>query len=281
MHSRVSDGTDSPEELLQKVREKGIDLFALSDHDDFKGCKEIISVRSPDDPLFLTGVEFSCKDEYGKYHILGYNFDPNGASIKQVVDLGHTYRINKVKARLDFIANEYGFTFPDEELEALFKLDNPGKPHIGNLMVKYGYAPNKKVAIEEYIDNIHFKSEYVRPEEAISGILGSGGLPILAHPIFGDGDQLVLGDELEERVVRLKASGLLGLEGYYSGFSPKLRDEAIGLAGKYGMYITAGSDYHGTNKLVILGDNGLDDIAFAPDGLRRFLEKVGLTEYIT
>ena len=57
---------------------------------------------------------------------------------------GHTYRMNKVRARLDFLKKEYGIAFPEEELERLFAMDNPGKPHIGNLMVKYGFARSEE-----------------------------------------------------------------------------------------------------------------------------------------
>jgi len=75
MHTTVSDGTDTPEELLAFVREAKLGLFSVTDHDAVKGCRSILAIRKPDDPLFLCGVEFSCKDEGGKYHILGYGYD--------------------------------------------------------------------------------------------------------------------------------------------------------------------------------------------------------------
>ena len=274
MHSRVSDGTDTPEEILANVKAAGLELFALTDHDAFKGCQIIRSVRKEDDPEFLTGVEFSCKDEKGKYHILGYGFDPDAEAMRKVVDLGHSYRMNKVRARLDFLRSEFGFVFPEEELEALFALDNPGKPHIGNLMVKYGFAATKETAIKQYINQIHFRSEYVRPEEAIEGILGGGGIPVLAHPSYGSGDQIIVGEEMDERLRRLIGFGLQGVEAYYSGFSDKLRDEMLAFAERYGLYVTAGSDYHGSNKLVILGDTGLDRVMERSDGLQKFLQEV-------
>jgi hypothetical protein len=70
--------------------------------------------------------------------------------------------------------------------------------------------------------------------------------------------------------------GLAGLEAFYSGFSEKLRQQVLTLADRYQLYVTAGSDYHGTNKLVTLGSTGLTDTAEAPDGLKRFLKDVGL-----
>jgi len=276
MHTTVSDGTDTPGEILSRVRASGIGLFAVTDHDAVKGCEVIISVLTAEDPAFLTGVEFSCRDEEGKYHILGYGYDPASGPIRRVVDLGHGYRMNKLQARLDFLSTQFGFQFPEEDVQALFALDNPGKPNIGNLMVKHGYARTKEEAIRDYIDKLHLRSEYVRPEEAIRGILGSGGIPVLAHPIYGSGDQLILGDEMDKRLRRLMSFGLQGVEAFYSGFTAKLREQMLAFASRYALYVTAGSDYHGTNKLVALGDTGLGDRSEWPEGLNRFLTDVGI-----
>ena len=100
-------------------------------------------------------------------------------------------------------------------------------------------------------------------------------MPILAHPIYGDGDDLIMGAEMEERLLRLMEFGIKGVEAYYSGFTRKMQAEMLGYADKYDLLVTAGSDYHGTNKLVVLGDNGLGNVAEAHPGLHRFLEEVG------
>ncbi len=272
MHTTVSDGTDTPEEILNRVRQAGISMFSVTDHDALKGCYAIRNILTETDPAFITGVEFSCKDEKGKYHILGYGYDPDAKSMRDVVEKGHLFRINKVRARLDYLRTEFGFAFSEEDIRKLLALDNPGKPHIGNMMVKYSYAETKEIAITHYINGIHFRSQYVRPEEAIAGILGGGGIPVLAHPCYGSGDQLIVGDELDERVKRLTDFGLKGLEGFYSGFTKKLREQVIAIADRYRLFVTAGSDYHGSNKMVALGDTGLDDVPVIPDGLRRFIE---------
>lgn len=276
MHSTVSDGSNTPAELLDCVRQTGLELFALTDHDAYKGCRQIIGLLREGDPAFLTGVEFSCRDEEGKYHILGYGYDPDAAPIRQVMENGHRVRMEKVHARLDFLQKHFGFRFPEEELAAILAMDNPGKPHIGNLMVKLGYAETKKQAIKEYIDQLHLDNEYLSPEEAIRGIRESGGIPVLAHPVYGSGDQIILGEEMENRLLRLMDFGLQGVEAYYSGFTKKLQAMMLELAHRYGLYVTAGSDYHGTNKLIPLGDTGLEDASQGPEELLRFLTEVRL-----
>ncbi len=274
MHSSVSDGTDTPSELLQHVREEGIGIFSLTDHDSIRGAAEIRGLLKKSDPLFLSGVEFSCRDDLGKYHILGYRYDPLAGSIRDVVDLGHRYRLKKLKARLAFLRREFGFVFSPEDEKRLFELPNPGKPHIANLMVRYGFAKSRDEGIRRFLDRLHIRSEYLRPEEAISGILNAGGIPVLAHPCFGDGDELIIGDELTERVDRLVGFGLSGVEGFYSGFSEKIREQVLSVAQKKDLYVTAGSDYHGGNKLIRLADTGLTDDMPLPEGLARFLYDV-------
>ena len=274
MHSTVSDGTDSPEEILEKVKEAGIGLFSLTDHDAISGAEIIKKKRRQDDPFFLSGVEFSCRDEFGKYHILGYGYDPSASAINALTESGHSLRIKKLEWRLDALKDQFGFRFSDDDVSRLFAVSNPGKPHLANLMVKYGYAADKEQAFLVYLDRLKVENVYFRPEEAIMAVLESGGIPVLAHPSFGSGDELILGPEMEERLKRLVIFGLQGVEGYYSSFTIGMQEEILFLAEKYDLYVTAGSDYHGKNKNIIPGDNKLSDVRDAPRGLHRFLDDV-------
>ena len=274
MHSTVSDGTDTPEEILVKVKEAGIDMFSLTDHDDFKGCLRIQKCIAPEDPLFITGVEFSCRDQGGKYHILGYGYDPDAKSVRALVGSGHKIRLEKLDIRLKALKERFGFIFSGEDIKSLYALDNPGKPHIANLMVKYRYVRDKQQAFAKYLNQVKTENISYKPEDAVSAILQSGGIPVLAHPSFGSGDELFMGEEMENRLLHLLDFGIRGLEAYYSGFSPKLQEEILELAEKYDLYVTAGSDYHGNNKMVKLGDNRLASIDQGPEGLQRFLRDV-------
>lgn len=277
MHTTVSDGTDSPEQIVALAREAGLDIFSVTDHDALKAGRIIPPLLAEGDPAFVTGAEFSCRDEEGKYHILGYGFDPDAEPIRMLVETTHSLRIKKVRTRLDVLKRQFGFSFPEEEQRRLFALENPGKPHIANMMVRFGYAQSKDQAFRDYLNRLRMPSEYLRPEQVIPAILESGGIPVLAHPSYGDGDQLILGEEMDGRIRRLMDFGLRGAEAFYSGFTPLLCGEILSLAAKYGLYITAGSDYHGKNKLVTLGDTGLDAGTEWPEGLRSFLKDVKTT----
>lgn len=259
MHSTVSDGTDTPEEILQLIRNKRIDAFSVTDHDSIDACRRIRQVLSDDDPVLINGVEFSCRDEGGKYHILGYGYRLDAKPICGLAGRTHQMRMEKARGRLKVLKSKYGYCFSEEDIEKLLSLDNPGKPHIGNLMVQYGYAPSKDEAIENVLNHIHVYTGSVTPGEAILAIRESGGLAILAHPPFGNGSQCITGEKLKERILRLKSLGLDGLETWYSGYDAKLREEMRDYADRYDLLATAGSDYHGSNKKVKIGETGLED----------------------
>lgn len=279
IHSLVSDGTDSPSGILAKAKDAGLAVFSLTDHDAIKGCSEIRSLLREGDPVFIPGAEFSCRDEKGKYHILGYGYDGESGAMPEFIEQSHNVRMKKMKARLDFLASEMGISFPEEERENLLARDNPGKPHIANLMVRYGYAESKDQAFRDVLNRLPSLVSYIHPEQAIEAITAGGGIPVLAHPSYGDGDQLILGDEMEERIRRLMSYGLRGLEAFYSGFTPQLRDEILGFAERFDLFVTAGSDYHGSNKMIVLGDTGLDEVEKLPAGLEAFLSEVSNSGY--
>jgi predicted metal-dependent phosphoesterase TrpH len=75
MHTTVSDGTDTPEEILARVRDAGIDLFSVTDHDAIKAAGIIPGILSDGDPAFLPGVELSCRDREGIYAVLREKMD--------------------------------------------------------------------------------------------------------------------------------------------------------------------------------------------------------------
>ena len=276
MHTTVSDGTDTPLEILRKVKEAGINLFSVTDHESMRGCDEIETHLRAGDPAFLRGAEFNCEDEEGKYHVLGYGYDPTSPAILEVVKESRTRRLGRLQGRLDFLKREFGFELTEEDREKLFSLEHPGKPHIACYMEQYGFAPTKEDAFRLYIDKYPAVGIHVRPEDAIAAITSAGGIPILAHPSSGSGKERIVGADMEKRLLKMMRYGVRGLEAYYSAFSAETRGELLALAEKYDLYVTAGSDYHGTNKTVRLGDTHLDETA--PVGLTAFIRDAKVFE---
>ena len=280
MHTTTSDGTDTPEMLLTKIREKNIDMFAITDHDAISACDDMWILLKKEErkgakklPVFVNGVEFSCEDNYGKYHILGYAYDAYHPAIRKLVDFAHDMRMTKLKQRIDFLADRFEIVLPEEDVKGLFSLKNPGKPHIGNLLAKYGYAENKDAAIRNYLNGITYQGRvHVFPEEAVEAIIKAGGIPVLAHPAYGDGTQRPDDQEMHRRIKALKLCGLMGLEAYYSVFSKEETARMLAFAEAYDLMVTAGSDYHGTNKTVHLGQTGLERTEDGGSRMKAFIE---------
>lgn len=269
MHSVFSDGTDTPKALLECVRNTGLDLFSLTDHDTAEGCSIVQKLLRPDDPRFLYGIEFSCKDRSGKYHILGYCYDAENKAIKETTAFVHNVRLQKTANRFSFLKQHFGFTFSDSEQAALMALPNPGKPHFAALLLDKGYVATKAEGFDAF-SGYHGTEPDLSPEEAIHAIRQAGGLPILAHGILADGSKVLSVEEIDSRVARFKKDGLMGLECYYSSFTPQQKEIMLQLAEKYDLFVTAGSDYHGRNKPVKLGETNDPDL----DKLQRFYDVI-------
>ncbi len=251
MHSTASDGTDSPVEILEKVKEAGIRIFSLTDHDTAEGVKEIMPLI-PDDITFIPGIEFTCLTEAGKCHILGYGYDLKNPAFNALIEEGNSRRKNKLNKRIRFLKEEFGIEFSDDEIAELKTVKSAGKPHIANLLIRRGVAPDKKTAIRDFIEPCKTGTDRLDGTETVKTILEAGGVPVWAHPLGGTGEDPVLPDAFKEQLKVLKKAGLMGLECYYSKYGA----EEIGFIQSYAsamnLLLSGGSDYHGKNKTVKL-----------------------------
>ena len=277
IHSTASDGSDSPRDLVEKVKEAGIRCFALTDHDTDKGCDEAERITAEDPELFFVrGIEISCEgDDDRKYHILGYAFPREAKLIEELIAQSHAIRMAKLEGRLHFLSARFGFSFSEEEREYLYSLQNPGKPHIGLLMARKGLAKSKEDAIESFLNLYYGEEGRIRPERAVEAISLSGGVPVLAHSIYGDGAQKLSYEAVEKRIVMLREYGLMGVECFYWNYTRTDERTLLALAEKNGLMASAGSDCHGMHKTgIFLGQHGLtrEKMELAP--VRAFLDRV-------
>ena len=254
LHTTASDGSDTPSELLALAKEVGLTVISVTDHDTLAGCIEAIKIPQ-NDVKIITGIEFSCH-HYGECdfdcHILGYGFDIDSPDLLSAIAHGREMRLFKLESRLKYLESCIGIKFNEEELSWLHSLNSVAKPHLAELIVKRGLADGIADAIQKYLKGDAFPDDRIDAVEAIKAIRVAGGIPVYAHPIGGEMEKRLTQEEVEPRIDALVSAGLMGLECYYSRYSSADEELLASLAEKYGLLTSAGSDYHGKNKTVVI-----------------------------
>lgn len=247
MHSAASDGSDTVPELLEKVQAAGITAFSVTDHDTVDGAMEMQRLV-PDGLRYIPGIEFSSVTARGKCHILGYNYDPASADFQEVLVCGKTLRARKLTCRLEVLKEKFGICLTQEELAWLHRQSSPGKPHIAQLLVERGLFPNIKTAISEVVNHCKAPLSRIPAEKVVPAILHAGGVPVWAHPLGGEGERLLDEAEFTAQLRCLTSLGIRGLECYYSRYTPEQIRFLKNAAGRSGLLVSGGSDFHGRNK---------------------------------
>ena len=255
IHTTASDGSDTPAQLAEKVRAAGLRLFSVTDHDTVDGALAMEPLVPPG-VRYLRGVEFSCVDPAGKCHILGYNYDPEHPAFRAALEEGRQLRQNKMALRLERLRREFGVELTSAESDWLLSRNSPGKPHLGQILLERGLADTLDSAIQGFIRDVPGRDR-IDAKTAIEAITASGGFPVWAHPLGGEGEKRLSPEKFEGLLSALTAQGIRGLECRYSRYSAGEADFLLSRAAALGLTPTGGSDYHGSNKCgIILGGLG-------------------------
>ncbi|MDQ4094707.1 MAG: PHP domain-containing protein, partial [Actinomycetota bacterium] len=196
-HTTVSDGGDSPRELVEKAVAAGLDAIAVTDHDNDSGCDEAVAVGREVGVEVVRGVEISCDvgalKEMGlqpaqrpTMHLLGYFIperdNPLSAGLAELQD-ARANRNVRIVERL----NELGIpvTFQEVENEAGGPGAQIGRPHFAAVLVRHGAVPDYQSAFDEYLAKgakAYLDRRLYAPAEAIALMRSAGAVPVLAHP---------------------------------------------------------------------------------------------------
>jgi len=259
LHSNNSDGSDTLNDLLSLIKDNNISVFALTDHDTILACKTMENLV-PDSINFINGIELTCSADKIKCHILGYNCDYNNSDLLALIEKGKILRKKKLDTRIEFLKNVWGIELTGEELAWLKSIPSVVKTHLGVILVNRKLAKNNIEAMDKYFAGCKTGSIRFDAKEAIDAIIASGGIPIWAHPLGGEGEEHISEQAFLDKIEIMKKIGIQGLECYYSRYSKKEIDFLVQYAKKNDLLISAGSDYHGRNKTVKIGQLSLDDI---------------------
>ena len=255
IHTTASDGSDTPEQLAERVKAAGLRLFSVTDHDTLDGALEMEGLV-PQGVRYVRGVEFSCADPAGKCHILGYGYDPEHPALLAALEEGRELRRSKMVLRLERLRREFGVVLTKAEVNWLWDRKSPGKPHLGQILLERGMAPDLDSAIQNFVRDVPGRDR-IEAKTAVEAILAAGGFPVWAHPLGGEGEKRLSPEKFRGLLAALTAYGIKGLECRYSRYSEA---EAVFLtecAQERGLVPTGGSDYHGSNKKgIVLGGLG-------------------------
>ena len=248
-HSLVSDGTDSPTELVRKAAECGLHALALTDHDAFDGLEEAEAEAARRGIRLIRGCELAVHDQAtgGELHILGLWVPKDTAALEKILEYIREHRGLRNKKMLALLT-DIGMPLHMDDVLVFATGVAPGRPHIAKALMAKGYVESIGEAFEQYIgDNgrAFVPRTLLSPEEGIRLLAEAGATVSLAHPFLQS-------DMTEERLdgllANFRAWGMAALETYHSSHSDQEIRQCLRLTAKHGLLSTGGSDYHGLTK---------------------------------
>ena len=248
-HSAVSDGTDSPADLVAAAARAGLTVLALCDHDTFDGLADAAAAARGSTVRLLPGIEISARLGGDSVHLLGYGCRTANPALTAELARIREGRRRRVPAMLAALAR-LGMPLELSEV-ARFAGDSPsvGRPHVADALVARGYVADRNQAFARYLadDGPAYVSRYAT--EVATGIdlvHRAGGVAVIAHPWGRGGERQITESLLVGLVGR---HGLDGIEVDHNDHTPAQRRSLRVLADRLGLLVTGSSDYHGLGKL--------------------------------
>ena len=251
VHSNCSDGSCTPEEIVDIAIENDLVAFALTDHDTVDGVGRAIEAGKKRNIEVISGVEISCEHVVSpikkkEIHILGYNLDyTQPALLDALTDVANERDNRNIKMCENL--NAAGFPIDYKSLTERFGNTILTRAHFARFLLEQGAIPNIDAAFKKILaeDGPYFVvRKYLTPKEGIELIKNAGGIPVLAHPLLYKFSVT----ELRNLIIELKEYGLKGIEAMYSRNRGTDEDFIRKLAKEYDLFITGGTDFHGANK---------------------------------
>ena len=233
-HTRASDGSLTPPELVAMMVARGVQTFSITDHDTLGAYASIGEPAA----RVIPGIEINTTWRDNDVHILGYGFDLGETPVRALADRNREHRRNRIRRMTERLAaSGYPLTF-DHVLTESAGGDSLGRPHVAKALVRGGMVRDVETAFRTVLARGgpgYEPSHHVTPQDAIDAIAASGGVPVIAHP--GRLRDISIVDDLAEQ-------GLAGIEVFYPSHAPGQVAHYRDLAARYGLVMTAGSDFH-------------------------------------
>jgi predicted metal-dependent phosphoesterase TrpH len=269
-HSNASDGTQSPADVVASAAQAGLDVVALTDHDTSDGWVAAVTAGERLGVRVVPGVEISCLRRGVSVHLLAYRHDPTDEPLVRMLAESRTSRASRARQMVERLGPDTGLRWEDV-LEHVHGDATIGRPHIADALVGLGVVGDRDEAFATLLSG---RSRYFVPQtapdpvEAVRRVRAAGGVPVIAHPAASKRGSCIGDTDIEAMV----EAGLAGLEVDHRDHSDAERAHLRDLASSLDLLITGSSDYHGTGKRNLLGENTtdpevlvrIDELAAAP-----------------
>jgi predicted metal-dependent phosphoesterase TrpH len=269
-HSNASDGTQAPSEVVASAAQAGLDVIALTDHDTSEGWVDAVAAGERLGVRVVPGVEISCLRRGVSVHLLSYRHDPSDEPLSRMLAESRTSRAGRARRMVDRLGPDTGLRWEDV-LEHVHGTATIGRPHIADALVALGVVADRDEAFATLLSG---RSRYFVPQaapdpvEAVRRVRAAGGVPVIAHPAASKRGSCIDDTDIEAMV----AAGLAGLEIDHRDHSDAERAHLRDVARALDLLVTGSSDYHGTGKRNLLGENTtdpevlvrIDELAVAP-----------------
>jgi predicted metal-dependent phosphoesterase TrpH len=251
-HSSASDGSYSPAALMAEAAKRGLDAIALTDHDTIGGLEEAAPVAVERGIRFIPGVELEIAwNQKGEFHLLGLEIKTPAPEFRAAIE---ELARRRLKRNLEIIErmNKAGIDVSYNEVIAVaggLKADGHsiGRPHFADFLVKRKIVKNREQAFRRYLGKgkpFYIPKTGLEFAKAVEVIKESGGITVLAHPM----SLYTAWGRLPDLIKNLKENGLDGLEAWHPNAKVTECKRLEELGKKLGLYVTAGSDFHGEGR---------------------------------
>ncbi|CFO65787.1 phosphoesterase [Bordetella pertussis] len=252
-HSTVSDGSMPPAAVARRAHANGVDVWALTDHDEIGGVAEAAQAAAALGMRFVAGVEISVTWAGLTVHIVGLRVDPaNEALVQGLRDTraGRAARAVQIGERLA------GLGMPGAYEGALPFAGNPeliSRTHFARFLVEAGYCPDVQTVFNKYLGDDcpgHVPMQWASLAEAVGWIRGAGGCAVIAHPGRYKYSPMQF-DALYDEFLQLGGTGIEVVPGSHTSEEARRYAE---VARRHGFLASRGSDFHSpTESRVDLG----------------------------
>ena len=258
-HSLCSDGTQPPADVVAAaatLRHTGLQGLALTDHDTTRGWDEAETAARLLGVTFVAGAELSCQLDRFSVHMLSYLHDPDHPALKRELDRTRESRLTRAERMVASLGTEYPITWQDV-LVQVGSGATVGRPHIADALVAAGVVERRADAFIEMLStrSRHYVPYYTPDALTIVQLVrDAGGVAVLAHGLAAHRGRVLDVSQIETMI----DAGMAGCEVYHREHGRAEVETLLGLARRYDLIVTGSSDYHGTGKENLLGENRTD-----------------------